>query len=48
MPVDHLLPWHVYLCEHQDLPDVNQHYEEEARVQEDEEGEKEEEDFSNI
>ena len=47
MPVDHLLPWHVYLCEYSELQDIHHHYEEEAEVQEDEERE-EEEDFSSI
>ena len=28
MPVDNLLPWHVYLSEYWELQDIHQHHEE--------------------
>ena len=36
-PVEHLLPWHVYLSEYWEPQDIYQHYEEEVGVKEEEE-----------
>ena len=52
-PVDHHLPWHVYLCECKELQDIHHQYQEEAEVQEEGdvvvvEEEVEEEDFSSL